>query len=104
MNDREFIKKVKVLIDKFVSEWIYLNGEYEKSDIVKVITKQEEDEQDKDERDMDEDFEKEHSQAEPEELELRKEMDENCNVTKTYDNPFPTDEALDFDVNVRERV
>jgi len=99
MNDREFIKKVKVLIDKFVSEWIYLNGEYEKSDIVKVITKQEEDEQDKDERDMDEDFEKEHSQAEPEELELRKEMDSEI---KTYNN-FPTDEALEFDVKVRER-
>jgi len=47
-------------------------------DVVKVITKQEEAEQDIDELEMD-------------------------SETKTHNN-FPTNEALDFDVNVRERV
>jgi len=31
MDDRDFIREVKNLIDRFVAEWIALNSEYEKS-------------------------------------------------------------------------
>ena len=82
-------KDMAEFIDDIMADWIQMEtSRLNPSLIVKngkimgeksIITKQEEKEQDSDELEMD-------------------------SETETYDNPFPTDEALDFDVNVRERV
>jgi len=67
-------------MDDIMSGWMKLKGiDVWRFENKKVITKKEEVEQDKDEQEMDSDY-------------------------KTYDNLFPSDEAIDYDVKVRERV
>jgi len=105
------IAKEAIEDNKRFQKWLKIK---ELVDKMKVITKQEEAEQDIDEQEMDIDnikFDKKmvdkinkltyfKDEKGEREMNFKWEKDD----AKTYDNPFPKDEALEYDVNVREKV